>query len=39
MVDFSPDWKAHSNHSVTEKRVEKQPFKYCNMKYACRYSA
>ncbi len=27
MVDFSPDWKAHSNHSVTEKRVEKQPFR------------
>ncbi len=26
MVDFSPNWKAHSNHSVTEKRVEKQPF-------------
>ncbi len=27
MVYFSPDWKAHSNHSVTEKRVEKQPFR------------
>ncbi len=27
MVDFPPDWKAHSNHSVTEKRVGKLPFR------------